>query len=258
MCECANVRNCSKIYNFAHYLLTSLLFFETNMQNIIDSLRSCDANIIKQGLAMGIKNAEILAIIDLYESIWNMTYGCSHSPDLIKMSLGDLEPRMALLNEQEDLMPQELTGVEWVTALDLGGFEDHDFFPELLRYKRLKHLDFWDNGLSDLPQDLYSLSTLESLRVCDDLRQLSPRISELKQLRKLDLADNGLETLPPSLQTLPHLAYIDLSGNYLDVFPEFLLQMPALQYLDVRNNTKNLVQPQIISDFERLGITILY
>jgi Leucine-rich repeat (LRR) protein len=119
-------------------------------------------------------------------------------------------------------------------------------------------LDFWDNGLSDLPQDLYSLSTLESLRVCDDLRQLSPRISELKQLRKLDLADNRLETLPPSLQTLPHLAYIDLSGNYLDVFPEFLLQMPALQYLDVRNNTKNLVQPQIISDFERLGITILY
>jgi hypothetical protein len=44
----------------------------------------------------------------------------------------------------------------------------------------------------------------------------------------------------------------------LDVFPEFLLDMPALQYLDVRNNTKNLVQPQIISDFERRGITILY
>jgi Leucine-rich repeat (LRR) protein len=225
-------------------------------KEIIAGLQSLDTAEISRAIAAGKADDEIIAIIDLYESIWGMTYGCSHDASIIKMSIGAVEARMALLNEQEDLMPEELCGVEWVKKLDLGGFEEAVLFPELLRYRRLRRLELWDNGWTALKDDIFGLQSLEALYISSDLRVVSPRISELQNLRILLLPNNQLLDVPQSLAQLQKLETLDLSGNYLERVPLFLLDMPALKLLNLSQNTKNLVDAAMAKAFADRGVEL--
>jgi Leucine-rich repeat (LRR) protein len=174
------------------------------------------------------------------------------------MSIGAVEARIALLNEQEDLMPEPLCGVEWVEKLDLGGFEDVVLFPELLRYRRLRRLELWDNGWRSLKEDIFGLQSLEALYISAELNKLSPRISELKNLRILLLPNNQLLEVPQNIAQLQKLEILDLSGNYLERVPLFLLDMPTLKQLNLSQNTKNLVDDAMLKAFADRNIELFH
>ena len=229
-----------------------------SIEEILNKIASTDLDEIREALVLGLSQPYMRHIIALYDSIWNMTYGASNDPDIIKMGLGDLAPRIWLLNDQEDLMPNPLVAIPEVEALDLSYFEENNFFPELLQYKSLKKLYFAENGLVRIPQELCEMTQLEELVINDELKEITPNIAQLKKLKVLNLANNQLIDLPESMQNMFSLEVLDLSGNYIETVPKFLLNMPKLKQVDLSNNTKMLVESQHIEAFEANGIELIY
>lgn len=203
--------------------------------------------------------AELAAIIDLYESIWRMTYANASDDDIVAINQADLATKIALMNEQKDLVPHPLTSIETLDYLDLGGFPEAVFFPELLRYTNLKRLDLWENDLSELPPDLFQLNTLESLYVCDKLQALSPLIEQLSHLKHLNLSGNQLNTLPSQLDTLYQLESLELANNKIESFTLNLDKLPKLRKIDLRfNASKLLITPEVLSMCQTRSIDLHY
>src|SRR5258708_21773277 len=74
-----------------------------------------------------------------------------------------------------------------------------------------------------------------SIRYCG-LTVLPEAISQLTELRQLDLTGNRLTTLPDSLGQLSHLETLYLDENQLSVLPESLGQLSQLDALHVDSN----------------------
>ncbi len=212
----------------------------TDAQEIRRLLSSSDAGEIEEGLRLLPGFPALHFIPDLYESIWKMTYACAPDHEFVQLSQGPPAGRIALMNAQEDLVPLPHVPVEEITSLDLGGFPEAIFFPELLRYKNLKGLILWENSLKTLPADLFRLDTLEYLYICDELEELPPRIAELKQLKQLLLSGNRLTSVPAELAQLHALEELDLSSNCLKHFDVDIRHMQNLKRLDLGGNAPEM------------------
>lgn len=75
-----------------------------------------------------------------------------------------------------------------------------------------------------------------SAKDSEKLTELPKSLSQLKQLKRLELAGNQLETLPDSLSQLTQLQWLDLSFNRISMLPEFLGQLTQLQQLYLYHN----------------------
>lgn len=197
------------------------------------------------------------SVIALYQSIWSMTYQQASDPEF--QQLTQLSDQIALMNEQENLVPSELAPIEHVEALDLGGFPEAMLFPELLKYTRLKRLDLWDNNYSQLPSEFFELTTLEALYICDQLTILPPAIGQLCHLKQLDLNGNCLSTLPAELAHLNQLVILNLSHNLIAHFSLDLTEMFALKTIDLRFNPASLyIDPTVLTICQERAIQLLY
>ena len=61
-------------------------------------------------------------------------------------------------------------------------------------------------------------------------------LTELCQLKKIDLVEKDLEEFPQALLMMPHLEIINLSGNYIVELPEALFSLNHLLRLDLNGN----------------------
>lgn len=208
-----------------------------------EKLKSTDPGEIEWALAMGKEGAYLGPILDLFRSIWKMTYANTSDPEFIEVQQGSLAQKIALMNEQEDLIPAELTSVEEVTRLDLGGFPESALFPELIRYRKLQRLDLWENELSTLPDEFFGLIHLKELYISCNLKEISLLIKEFKHLKILALPGNEIEQIPDSIRLLSSLEELDLSNNSLHMLPDFLQKLPNLKKLVVSGNPNLVVTP---------------
>ncbi len=199
-------------------------------------LQSTNPREIEQALLLGSHSDEVRQIIDLFESIWKMTYAACSDPEFKAVQNGPLADQIVLMNEQEDLIPVGLPRIEEVTGLDLGGFPEATFFPELLRYKKLQKLQFWENEISILPDAFFELEHLSELYLSCNLEELSPLIGKLQHLKILILAGNKIKQIPESIQKLNKLEELDLSNNQLSELPAFLSGLPGLKVLHIYGN----------------------
>lgn len=206
------------------------------LQEIKQLLKSNDIDWISQGIELSRDFLPAQPILQLYESIWSMTYGCSSEPEYVDAGKGPLSKKIAILNEQEDIMPHELCSIEEVERLDLGGFPEASNWQELARYKNLKRLDFWENNLTELPESVYSLVKLETLYVCDELEMVSPEIKKLQNLRSLQLENNRITQLAEEIGELKQLEVLVLAGNNLQQLPGTITALKQLRLLDVAGN----------------------
>lgn len=134
-----------------------------------------------------------------------------------------------------------------------------------------------NNPLATIPKAVFSLSHLESLKLCrTGLEELDPRIRELSKLQALDLSDLNLTSLPPEIGNLSDLEVLDLTGNNLLELPEtmgnltklemltysrnglttlpaVLFKLPGLQHLDLSDNKIDSLPPAI-PELEYLGL----
>lgn len=172
-------------------------------------------------------------LLDTLDSIWRMTYGSAEEDH---SDYTDPAERIALMNAQENLVPNPLVPVEQVEELDLGGFPGAQQFPELARYRSLKRLYIWENDWTEMPDALFDLQQLELLYIADQLERVSSRIAALPKLRELDLDGNALRDLPAEIKHLSNLQRLSVAINQLEAFPEVLLELPNLKELDLRGN----------------------
>lgn len=169
----------------------------------------------------------------------------------------NLAEQIILMNQQEDLIPGELSPIEDVTALDLGGFPDAVLFPELKRYTRLKKLDLWENGLTEIPMELFELSSLEELRIIDPIRHLPQEFLRLKHL-KIICIEGDIEYIPEAFKGMEQLQSLELDLNNLVEIPAFLAGLPQLKLLSLRYNTELRLPQELIARFNEKGIRLEY
>lgn len=225
------------------------------MSNDHDILTGTDATAIRKLLEWRAPHTTLDGWLTLYESIWHMTY--ANATDMDELKGMDLAEQIVLMNQQEDLIPSPLSPIEKVAALDLGGFPDAVLFPELKRYTQLKKLDLWENGLREIPAELFELSSLEELRIIDPIRKLPEEFAQLKQLKKLCI-EGELEEIPEAFKAMEQLQSLELELNNLKDIPAFLAELPQLDVLNLGYNTALRIPPALISRFAEKGIRLTY
>lgn len=98
-----------------------------------------------------------------------------------------------------------------------------------------------DNWLKDLHEaGGGTLSDLSNIRVLDihnnEIKSLPESIGELESLQVLNLENNKLSKLPNSIGNLSRLQTLHLKGNRLKELPTSLCSMKCLRMLDIREN----------------------
>jgi internalin A len=85
------------------------------------------------------------------------------------------------------------------------------------------------------------------------LKNLPPKIGELKLLGVLDLSINNLTTLPVEIGKLSNLNYLDVSDNKLDSLPIEITKLKDLSFLILSNNQITTL-PKEINDLKQLKV----
>ncbi|OJJ21114.1 hypothetical protein BKI52_11135 [marine bacterium AO1-C] len=222
-------------------------------------IASIDLEKITVGLNHLAARSSLNFITELYESIWKMTYANATEDDFRAIDAGPLANKILLMNEQGDLIPSELVPIPEVTRLDLGGFPKAVFFPELLKYKGLKSLDFWENDLEILPESFFELTQLEHLYISVGLAELSPSIGKLTRLQELKLSGNCLTKIPSQVAQLSELKVLDLNSNWLESFDLDISALEKLEEINLIYNPKELViSEEVITIAKERGIELSY
>ncbi|XP_055624005.1 leucine-rich repeat-containing protein 47-like [Toxorhynchites rutilus septentrionalis] len=98
-----------------------------------------------------------------------------------------------------------------------------------------------ENG-GKLDETIYQLSALNLLDINDTpLDEISPQVSELKNLQSLLLFRNHISAVPVELGQLPALKVLDLSGNRIESLPAEIGELKALTTVNLSGNKLKLV-----------------
>ena len=101
----------------------------------------------------------------------------------------------------------------------------------------LKQLTANDNNLTELPASIGWLGSLVSLRAARNRLHSLPSLSNLEQLRFLDLRRNSLSTLPDDLSALKQLAVLNVASNAFDAIPASATRLGTLIEADFSFNS---------------------
>jgi hypothetical protein len=117
----------------------------------------------------------------------------------------------------------------------------------------VKELSIRGMGLTELPESLSQLTQLRQLNLSiNPLIVLPEMLGQLTQLQSLILFSDKLIALPDWLSQLTQLQTLDLSHNQLKVLPESLGQLTQLQSLDLAYNQLTTL-PASIGQLEHLN-----
>lgn len=207
-------------------MFTSLTRLDLSVNNVRPSLLSLNPKTILQNLASYVN----LKSVDLNHSV------LSHLPS-------------ALLKIAPVLTHVELShaNMRSLSAADIKAFAT------------VKSLNLSYNGLSALPVELYTLSTLEELDIShNELSSLPHPILGLRaNLKRLNASYNTLKSVPGPICTLINLDVLLLSGNRLeDSVLESIMPLTALKRLELSNNllTKFPTSMSSLQQLTRLSI----
>lgn len=150
--------------------------------------------------------------------------------DMRQLETLDLENnKLTQIQDQLSLLPFLKTLV--MTGNDLTSSEIT--IPKL---SVLQELFLENTKLHSIPQGIDKLDLLETLMLNGNKLIKFPEISNLRNMKYLNLADNQLSQIPRSIEACVKLAFLDISNNQLKDLPSELMELPNLQYLDISNN----------------------
>ena len=116
--------------------------------------------------------------------------------------------------------------------------------------EKATYLDLSNNGLTELPQEISKLVSVQYLNL--DINQLSTlplEITKLLNLKWLRLDNNRLTTLPSEIGQLVNLKWLRLDNNQLTTLPPEIGQLVNLQELYIYGNPLYNIPPEILNDY---------
>ncbi|MBE9210815.1 leucine-rich repeat domain-containing protein [Nostoc sp. LEGE 06077] len=136
--------------------------------------------------------------------------------------------------------------------LDLSGMGLTELPEEIASVTQLQTLNLSRNQLTQLPEAISSLTQLQTLNLFgNQLTQLPEAIASLTQLQTLNLFGNQLTQLPEAIANLTQLQTLDLSHNQLTELPEAIANLTQLQTLDLSHNQLTEL-PEAIANLTQL------
>ncbi|MFX1487680.1 MAG: GTP-binding protein [Promethearchaeota archaeon] len=163
---------------------------------------------------------------------------------IIKQNRWGVEQEQArILEELEKLIQQKIPVVTKLSSEPFGVIIDGD---------QVKGLGLFRCGLKTIPDILTKLSSLEELRIYDNLISSIPEfVFTIKNLKILGLTKNNLENLPSSIGKLESLEYLSVRGNRLSNLPDSLNRLKKLDYLNLNGNHFILL-PEVVCQLKSL------
>ncbi|CAF1044044.1 unnamed protein product, partial [Didymodactylos carnosus] len=124
--------------------------------------------------------------------------------------------------------------------------------PGFIHLRNLSQLTLNDVSLTQLPDEIGSLTNLRLLEVRENLlKSLPESLTQLQRLESLDLGSNEIEQLPSGIGRLASLRELWLDINELNQIPVDIGHLKRLQCLDISDN-KLTQLPNEIGDLESL------
>jgi internalin A len=124
---------------------------------------------------------------------------------------------------------------------------------EALEYN-LQRLDLSDCGLNEIPEQVFNLKGLVFLNLSSDpnsdevfrnkIEVLPSRLTELKNLKTLDVSNNNIISISPKLGLIK-LKTINLSNNQIEMIPFEIAKIGTLKTLDITKNPLQNIPPEI-------------
>ncbi|WP_414655270.1 leucine-rich repeat domain-containing protein [Flavihumibacter sp. UBA7668] len=100
------------------------------------------------------------------------------------------------------------------------------------------HLNWYNKQLTEIPETIWNQFQLETLNVSENyIESIADQISQLANLRMLDLGHNKLKKIPSSIGDLKKLdSYLYLHNNKIEDLPGEIGKLELLRYLNCSNN----------------------
>jgi internalin A len=115
-------------------------------------------------------------------------------------------------------------------------------------------LDLSGSDLTELPSELFELSSLKRLKLGkyrifpkNRIVYIPKQISNLVNLEELDLTDNLIDTLPDEIKNLKKLRRLVLSSNRFTTLPVSICELESLEELFLGNNRFHKLPKEIIN-----------
>ncbi|KAF3437393.1 hypothetical protein FNV43_RR20146 [Rhamnella rubrinervis] len=168
-----------------------------------------------------------------------------------------LPPQWGDQNEQFMLVSSELfQRMECIRVLSLWGSHiTWTLLESISNLKLLTYLDLFDTELVEIPDSIYRLYNLRTLKLSHfyQLTQLADSIGNLKHLRHLDLSHTPIEEIPDALCSLYNLHTLLLFSCYkLKRLPSNIACLINLRHLHTKDCDALEGMPQQIGDMREL------
>ena len=118
-------------------------------------------------------------------------------------------------------------------------------------------LDLKNCGLTEIPTEIFNYADLVILDLsndsyCDEsmknvISSVPDEISNLKNLKRLNLSNNRLTYISEKLSQLRKLSYLNLFNNNLTDISEKIANMPSLNEINLEGNPFDMLPPEIVA-----------
>ena len=137
----------------------------------------------------------------------------------------------------------------------------NNYYAELKcigKYKNIKHLIINNKNIIQINPHFYShLKYLESLNLSHNvIGEISNKITNLQNLKVLNLSDNFISVLPSFLKDLKYLEELLLNNNKIEFIPTSIQFFPSLKILNICQNNIERIPMEIglINKLESLSL----
>ncbi|MEM7549576.1 MAG: hypothetical protein AAF363_07875 [Bacteroidota bacterium] len=114
---------------------------------------------------------------------------------------------------------------------------------------------FRANLVGKIPESISNLSELKVLQLLQNrINQIPAELSELSKLEFLGLSSNSISSLPEELGDLKQLKTLGLDYNPIDYIPEFTRDLESLERLTMQSTGVNTKIPEWIGELDNLEL----
>ncbi|EMO39105.1 LIC_11051 family fibronectin-binding protein [Leptospira noguchii] len=160
--------------------------------------------------------------------------------------------KLLLIDNQLTELPDRLADLKFLQNLNLSGNKITQISNLNREFSEIIELGLFDNRLTSLDGICRFPKLKELLIWGNELETISPEISSLKNLTRIDVTKNKISSFPNIGATLESVTDLSLSKNQLTQIPEALTQFPNLKSLGLSDNQLEEIPADLFENFQKL------